>query len=45
MDPFGWNFFSKDNFRFYSYTNADLNTTEYNAPVSAVEHGVDSITI
>ena len=27
LDAFGWNFFSKDNFKFYSYTNGDLNQT------------------
>ena len=34
LDAFGWNFFSKDNFKFYSYTNGDLNQTLWNSPLN-----------
>lgn len=44
-DPFGWNFYSKKNFKFYSYINGDLNTTAYNTPLNAQSNGVDAIYI
>jgi hypothetical protein len=43
--PYDWNWFSKDNFKFYSFANGDLDTNLFNTPLNALASGVDNINI
>ena len=44
-DPFGWNWFSKNNFKFYSWINGDMDYNNYPAPVNIQKNGIDAINI